>query len=164
MQSDKINEAIKNNDLRGLVSNLVSIDQYKSKMGEDKNMVVVAFKVKDKDPAYDLSQFIETGYTNKVLDVDVSSGPNKDGDYTVYVEAPRDSKLYDTVGSILNDITHVDEEVGSWVFTSYENKSPLEFTKENFSTWVLTSSYDYVVKHDPKAKEISERIKFLNNY
>lgn len=164
MPSDQIKESIKSNDLRALVSPLVSIDQYKSKVGEDKNVVVLAFKVQDKDPAQDLSQFIESGYVNKVVDVDVSTGPDKDGKYTVYVETTRNSDLYNTVGSILSDIQHVDEDVQKWMFTSYEDKSPREFTEENFSNSVICSSYDYVMKHNPEAKQVSERMKFLNDY
>ena len=33
-----LNEAVQYNDLRGLVSNVISIDQYKSKIGDDKNI------------------------------------------------------------------------------------------------------------------------------
>ena len=61
--------SIQNNDLEDLISSVVSIDQYKSKIGKDENVVVIAFDIKDSDPAKDLSQFIETGH--ECIDVDV---------------------------------------------------------------------------------------------
>ncbi|SVC29464.1 uncharacterized protein METZ01_LOCUS282318, partial [marine metagenome] len=61
--------SIQNNDLINLIETTFSVDQYKSKVGDDKNIVVVAFDVKDVDPAKDLSQFIETGHDT--IDVDV---------------------------------------------------------------------------------------------
>ena len=69
----KLFEGLRAGDLKDMVSNRVTIDQYKSKMGEDKSIVVLAFKVKDKFPAIDLMEFIEKGY-NFVLDADMSSG------------------------------------------------------------------------------------------
>ena len=63
MQSEKIKENIEHNDLKALISDVVSIDQYKSKVAKDNKVVVIAFKIKDKDPAHDLSQFLETGHT-----------------------------------------------------------------------------------------------------
>ena len=84
MQSEQqINEGIQNNDLADLVKNTVSIDQYKSKLGKDENVIVIAIEVLNKDPADDLSQFIESGH--KILDVDVSTGPNEEGYYSVSV-------------------------------------------------------------------------------
>jgi hypothetical protein len=161
MQSD-LNESIGHNALRDLIAPIVSIDQYKSKVGTDENVVVVAFKIKDKDPAEDLSQFIESGF--KVLDVDVSQGPDSDGIYTVFVEVERDSKLFSVIDSILNDIKQVDNAIDAWQFTCYESEKVITWSKEAFDENIITSSYDYVIKHNPEAKQISERMKFLNKY
>ena len=163
MQSKQLNENIKHNDLVDLIEDTVSIDQYKSKIGDDAKIVVVAFKVLDLDPAQDLSQFLETGH-KAALDVDVSPGPDEDGKYTVFVELDRNSKLYDTINSIFDDVKRVDTSIGQFKFTSYENTSPVEWTRENFDSNVISSSYDYTIKHNPDAAQISERIKFLNKY
>lgn len=162
MQSDKINEAVSHNDLRSLIDNVVSVDQYKSKIGKDENVVVVAFKVKDKDPAHDLSQFLETGH--ETVDVDISPGPDTDGKYTVFIELERNHNLFDKIEKILNDISKIDNDASEWKFSSYENKNVQDWTKESFNNSVITNSYDYTVKHNPDAKAIAERIKFLNSY
>lgn len=162
MQSKPLNENIKHNDLIDLISPIVSIDQYKSKLGKDENIVVVAFDVADLDPAQDLSQFLETGHD--AIDVDITPGPDADGRYKVFVELERNSKLFDSVQKLIDDIKRVDNSVTDVMFTSYENKQPQQWTRENFDSSVLTSSYDYVLKHNPNAKAITERIRFLNKY
>lgn len=158
----EINESIKHNDLRGLIAPLVSIDQYKSKLGKDENVAVVAFKVQDRDPALDLSQYIESGYD--LLDVDVSPGPDSEGIYTVFVELERNSKLFDTIDTILNDIKQVDNELEGWAFLSYETDGVLAWNEKNFRANVIDDSYKYVLAHNPEAKAISERMNFLKGY
>ena len=154
--------SIQNNDLIDLIETTFSVDQYKSKIGDDKNVVVLAFEVKDPDPAKDLSQFIETGHDT--IDVDVSPGPNKDGNYKVYVELERNSKLFEVIDSILNDITRVDESAKSFKFNAYKSDMPAEWNKANFEANVHSSSYDYTIATNPEAHAITERIKFLNKY
>lgn len=163
MQSDQqINEGLNHNDLKGLISSEISIDQFKSKLGKDENVIVIALKIKDRDPAHDLSQFIESGYT--LLDVDTSPGPDDEGNYTVFVEINRDSNAFNFIETMLSDVQHVDNNISNWTFKSYENKEVSEFNENNFSEGVITDSYQYVIKHNPEAKEIGDRMKFLNNY
>ena len=154
--------SIQNNDLIDLIQSTFSVDQYKSKIGDDKNVVVLAFEVKDADPAKDLSQFIETGHD--CIDVDVSPGPDKDGNYKVFVELQRNSKLFDSIDNILKDITRVDESANSFMFNAYKSDMPSNWNRQNFESSVYSSSYDYEMATNPQAQEISERIKFLNKY
>ena len=157
-----LNEGIQNNDLNSLITDTISIDQFKSKIGSDENVVVVAFEVMDKDPAKDLSMFLETGHD--FLDVDISQGPNKNGKYNVFVELDRDSKLFFNIEKILKDVERVDNNCCDFKFTSYKNTTPTSWSKENFSSRVIDSSLDYVKTYNKQAQEISERIKFLNEY
>tara|TARA_B100000925_G_scaffold266511_1_gene226388 strand:- start:726 stop:1424 length:699 start_codon:yes stop_codon:yes gene_type:complete len=76
------------NDLQFLVDNIVEIDSFKSKMGDDKDIITLAFSVNGDSPAKDLENFIEKGYPF-VLDADVSSGEQSDGSYKVFVEMER---------------------------------------------------------------------------
>lgn len=177
MRSD-VNESIKHNDLRDLIVPLVSIDQYKSKLGEDQNVVVVAFKIKDKDPSEDLSQYIESGYD--CLDVDVSPGPDSDGIYSIFVELERNSKLFEIIDTMLSDVQHIDNSIKKWSFICYDNSAVTEWNKENFDANVISDSYDYVIANDDSAKPIAEvlaiaekisedealarRLKFLTDY
>ena len=80
---------LQKNDLQFLVDNIVEIDSFKSKMGDDKDIITLAFSVNGDSPAKDLENFIEKGYPF-VLDADVSSGEQSDGSYKVFVEMERD--------------------------------------------------------------------------
>ena len=46
-QQYNLKENIKHNDLAELVNTTFSVDQYKSKLGEDENIIVIAFVVMD---------------------------------------------------------------------------------------------------------------------
>lgn len=162
IMKSEINESVKSNDLRGHVNNIISIDQYKSKTGEDKNIIVIAYRVKDKSPAEDLSQFIESGLD--LLDVDISPGPNTDGYYTVYVEIERDSQSISKILKITEDVSRLDEEITEWMFTCYTDKMPKPFSVEAITNAIVTDSYQYTIATNPEAKAISERMKFLNKY
>ena len=74
-------------DLVHLVDNVLEIDSYKSKMGDDAN-IAVSFSVKNKHAADDPNEFIEKGYPF-VLDSDVTVGEQSDGMYRVFVEIER---------------------------------------------------------------------------
>jgi hypothetical protein len=92
MNRQQLNEGLRPLDLKEMVESVFSIDTYKSKMGEDQDVCVLTFKVKDRLPARDLMEFIEKGF-HFVLDSDVSSGENDKGEYFVFVELERSKKL-----------------------------------------------------------------------
>ena len=83
-QKHNLSEGLRSGDLKELVSDLFTVDQYRSKMGEDRDIVVLGFHVRDKNPAADLMEFIERGYTY-ILDADMSTGEESDGQYQVFV-------------------------------------------------------------------------------
>jgi hypothetical protein len=69
------------------------------------------------------------------------------------------------INDILTDIQQVDTEIDFWKFKSYERKGKVSsWTQENFKKHIISSSYEYVITHDPKARKIKERIDFLNKY
>jgi hypothetical protein len=69
-------------------------------MGEDRDVCVLSFQVKDRSPAKDLMEFIEKGYPF-VLDADVSSGENTNGEYAVFVELSRTPKLLEQIKDLI---------------------------------------------------------------
>ena len=83
-----ITESLRTHDLRHFIKKVVDIDSFKSKIGDDEDVVVLTFTVDHEDPAKDLENFIEMGY-DFVLDADVSPGELDDGTYKVYVELER---------------------------------------------------------------------------
>ena len=85
----QVNETLLAGDLKFLVSSVIEIDSYKSKIGDDSKMIVVSFNVDTKEPADDLARFLELGY-DWVVDADVSSGEMDDGDFLVFAECDRE--------------------------------------------------------------------------
>jgi len=75
-------------DLKDLVYYIFEIDNFKSKMGDDKDIITLSFSVKEKEPANDLMNFLEKGY-GFVLDADATAGEQSDGTYKVFVELAR---------------------------------------------------------------------------
>ena len=92
-----VNEGLKAGDLEGVVTKRFSVDQFKSKMGEDKNIMVLAFTVDGQAPAKDLERFAEVGYKS-VLDADATPGTLEDGKHRVFVEFARTPEV---VGQII---------------------------------------------------------------
>ena len=98
--------SLQRHDLKDLVDNVLEIDNYKSKMGADEDIVTVAFATKTKESADDLSSFIERGYTF-VLDADATSGEQSDGTYKVFVEIERSNSIGEQIIELANGIENL---------------------------------------------------------
>lgn len=116
MKIEIINEGLFQNDLENLVKPLISIYEYESKIQDDS--VVIAFFVKNKDAADDLSIFLERTSITEILDTEASSAPDEDGDYLVFVEMTNniDAKIVLKLLTIVNYLSKNKE----WVFEGYK--------------------------------------------
>ena len=106
-----VKEGLKSGDLEGVVNKRFSIDQFKSKMGDDKNIMVLAFTVDGMAPAKDLERFAEAGYKS-ILDADATPGTLEDGKHKVFVEFARESSVVKNIISFLEDLkklTNIEE-------------------------------------------------------
>ena len=90
-------------DLKHLVYDIFEIDSFKSKMGDDKNIVVMSLSARTKESANDLMNFIEKGYSF-VLDADTTSGEQADGTYKVFVEMERNKEVPKQVVEIIDGV------------------------------------------------------------
>src|SRR6056300_365052 len=111
--------SLQSNDLKDFVNEIFTIDSYKSKMGQDKEIAVLAFEVKTQEPAKDLMNFIEKGY-DFVLDADVSTGENRKGKYDVFVEMERDRHLPKRIADILEEVSKL-TGIENWKYRYYKN-------------------------------------------
>lgn len=93
-------DSLQSGDLRDLVKHVFEVDNYRSKMGDDKDIVVLSFTVEHKSPAEDLVSFIEKGY-QFVLDADMTPGELSDGKYRVFVEMQRTPKVAEQINDLL---------------------------------------------------------------
>jgi len=140
-QHQQLNEGLRPLDLKEMVYPLFDIDTYRSKMGEDRDVCVISFQVKDRAPAKDLMEFIEKGF-DYVLDSDVSSGENEKGDYWVFVELPRDGHLTEHIKEItygVNKLTGID----NWKFKYHKQNQVHDLSEENLKKVIPSSPGEY---------------------
>ena len=122
------------NDLRSLVYDIFEIDSYKSKMGEDKAIVVLSFSTKSQEPANDLMNFLEKGYPF-VLDADVTSGEQPDGTYKVFVEIQRGRDIPDQITEIVDGVKKL-ADLDELKFRYYKSFNSLTADGQNIAETV----------------------------
>lgn len=135
-------DSLQKGDLRNLVSHIFEVDSYKSKMGDDKDVVVLSFTVESYDPANDLVGFIEKGY-QFVLDADMTPGELSNGKYKVFVELPRDNHVSENIINILYGVGKL-SDIEKFKFRYYKSFDSKEAIKEQL---------DEVIPNSPQAYE-----------
>ena len=132
------------NDLAHMVDNIIEIDSYKSKMGNDSDIVTLAFSIHGNEPAKDLENFIEKGYPF-VLDADVTSGEQSDGTYKVFVEIERTKDIPMQIIEIADGVSKL-SDLEKMKFRYYKNFKSKDLDEENLATIpVDKESYDIAV-------------------
>jgi|TARA_A200000159_G_C7333615_1_gene344102 hypothetical protein len=144
---------LRQHDLEYTIDNVFEIDSYKSKMGEDSDIVTLSFAVKGDQPAKDLVKFIETGY-DFVLDADKTSGEQSDGKYRVFVEIERSKKSPNQILEILDGVKKI------------SNQEDLRFRYyKNFRSHTADeSSINEHLPLDPGAYDIKTNETHMENY
>ena len=143
----RVDEGLRYEELRGLVSSKLSIDQYTPKIGSAEETVVVAFTVTYQEPAQDLRDFIETSDLEH-MDIEASSTPEPDGSFRVFVEFTRDVALYRKIKLMLDAINQVVGLEKNWRYVAFRQQGEVhKFTEENFNNDVLTTKTEYLEKY-----------------
>lgn len=140
----KLKEGLNRHDLKGYVSEYFTIDRYKSKMGEDADIVVLGFRVNEKYPAIDLMEFIEKGY-NFILDADMSAGEEMDGHYQVFVEMERTPNLPGHLRVLLSGLSQLCD-CYNWKFRYQKSNGAVPFSEEKILEHVPMTRNDYANK------------------
>ena len=119
----------------------VHIDEFSSKMGEDADVIVVSFFVRDKQAAKDLMNWFEKGY-DFVLDADQSPGEIKPNRYLVYLEMRRRNAAPGQIDEILKDLNTLTEyEPDDWIMVYKKQKH--EWSPETFAKLVPLTPNEY---------------------
>lgn len=141
--SQQLNEELLAGDLKMLVDNIFEIDSYKSKMGSDKDIVVLSFTVEQNEPADDLVNFIERGY-GFVLDADKTPGELNDGKYKVFVEMERNRHVPDNIMELLDGVGKLCE-IDNFKFRYYKSFNSVNVSAEALGEAIPISKEDYEV-------------------
>lgn len=139
-----LSEGLRSGDLREFVSEVFTVDQFKSKMGEDSDIVVISFRVREKHPAMDLVEFIEKGY-KFILDADMSAGEENDGQYQVFVEMERTPELPSQMRDLLGGVGQLCG-TKDWRFRYQKSPKSVEFNEESVVEHIPTTPEAYAAK------------------
>jgi len=155
-----INEGLKAGDLDGVVNKRFSVDQFKSKMGEDRNIMVLAFTVDGMAPAKDLEKFAETGY-KEILDADATPGTLEDGKHKVFVEFARTEQVDQHIAKFLDDLKKL-TNIEIFEFTYHKDPTPFEASAKNLSDILPRTPIAYTQK--TQAMKLGEIKSFFDKF
>ena len=132
------------NDLQDLVDSIFEIDSFKSKMGNDSDIIVLSFSTKNQDSATDLENFLEKGYPF-VLDADATKGEQSDGMYKVFVEIERDKDSPTHIYEMVDGITKI-AGLDGMKFRYYKSFKSHDATDTNIAEMVPTDKDSYEIR------------------
>ena len=143
-----ITESLHSQDLKHLVKKVFEIDSYRSKIGDDQDVVVVSFTVDQEDPAKDLENFVEMGY-DFVLDADVSPGETDDGNYKVFIELERSRHTAEQIVELMSGIEQL-TGMSDMRFRYFKSFKSQDANLENLTAAIPVDkdAYDIATKRD----------------
>lgn len=139
-------------DLQGMMKPTIHIDEFSSKMGDDDEIVVASFFVRDRQAAEDLTSWFEKGY-DFILDADMSPGEVKPNRYLVYVEMKRRSTTGARLNEIIQDFDTLTEYEGSQWTMHYDGKDH-PWSTETFKNLVPDSPAEYRARKEAGLNEM----------
>ena len=140
MSKFNLTEGLGYKDLAGMMKSTMYVDDFSSKMGDDDEIVVASFYVRDRQAAVDLVNWFEKGY-DFVLDADRSPGELEKNRYLVYVELRRRTTAARNIEALLDDMSTLCEfSPEDWTF---------EFRDDDYA-WDL-DVFSRVVPLSPRA-------------
>jgi hypothetical protein len=145
-------EGLQYKDMEGLLKPEIHVDEFTSKMGDDDDIIVVSFFVRDQQASKDLMNWFEKGY-DFIVDSDKSPGEIKPGRFLVYIEIRRRSTAGAHVQQLLDDLATLTEfEPKDWTMVYEGEKVP--FSQEEFEKLVPLTPKEYRQKHDGDLNEM----------
>jgi hypothetical protein len=153
-QPRQLSEGLQYRDLEGMLKPTIHVDEFASKMGDDSDVIVISFFVRDKSAAKDLMGWFEKGY-DFVIDADQSPGEIKPDRYLVFVEIRRRSAAPRNVTELLDDLSTLTEfSQDDWIM-HYDGKT-YPYTEEQFAKLVPLSPDQYRKSTDSELNDIRE--------
>ena len=154
--NNQLFEGLEYGDLKRLVHPKLHIDEFKSKMGDDADVIVLSFKVREKIPAEDLSAFVERGY-DWVLDSDTGAGDFEDGEFLVFVEMDRSPHAVRHIMKLMEDVLNLTEQkLSDWRFQYAKDSKEYPITEDNIRHVVPLTSNMYISQYGDDDKEDEE--------
>ena len=151
--NNPLSESLNFKDMEGLLKPTSHVDEFSSKMGDDDDIIVISFFVRDAQAARDLMNWFEKGY-DFVLDADRSPGEIRPGRYLVYVEIRRRSTAGGHVEQLLNDLNTLTEYAGSQDWTMHYKGKEVPFSRDVFDGMVPLTPKSYRDRYEKELNEV----------
>ncbi len=142
-------------DLEGQIDPTVSVDEYAANMGDDDEIVTLAFTVKGQQASEDLVDWFERGY-DYVLDSEVSDGQVSKGKYLVFVEMNRRTTVPERIVEIIEDMETLTQlPVEDWTITV--DKKEYKADVDQLKQVIILSPSKYRQMHEEDLNEMRNR-------
>ena len=151
--NNQLFESLGFRDLEGLLKPTIHVDEFSSKMGDDDDIIVISFFVRDAQAAKDLMMWFEKGY-DFVLDADRSPGEIRPGRYLVYVELRRRSTAGGNVEQLLDDLNTLTEFEDSTAWTMHYRGKEIPFSRDEFDSTVPLTPRAYRERYEKDLNEV----------
>lgn len=149
-----LTEGLDYHDLVNQIIPKITVDEYAAKMGDDDEIVTLAFIVKGRQVGEDLTDWLEKGY-DYVLDAQVSDGELTPGKYLVFAEMDRRTAVPKRIIEIIQDmVTLTDLPVKEW--TIVINDEEYEPDEKILSQVMILSPHEYRQKKESGLNEMRE--------
>lgn len=152
----KIIEGLRQNDLKYLVSNYISIDQYTSKLDDDN--ITVAFFCNEKEVAEDLRDFIEKVYYIEIRDIEISDSLTDDNKFILFVEFERNINFPKILMDMIDSVNKVSGNK-EWKFKTFGMTDKEDLNSETLKANVRLSKYRNSVNEEETLKDKKEEEK-----
>lgn len=151
--NNQLFESLTFKDFEGLMKPTIHVDEFSSKMGDDDDIIVISFFVRDQQVAKDLMMWFEKGY-DFVLDADRSPGEIRPGRYLVYVEIRRRSTAGGHVEQLLDDLNTLTEFENSSAWTMHYRNKEIPFSRDTFDSTVPLTPKSYRERYEKDLNEV----------
>lgn len=147
-------ESLEYKDMVGMMKPQIHVDEFTSKMGDDEDIVVISFFVRDRQAAEDLVVWFEKGY-EWILDSDRSPGEIRPGRYLVFIEARRRRRLAQQLQELLEDLDTLTEyKIQDWKM--HVNDQLVPWSTDTFRELVPLSPQQYRERQDQRQQDLNE--------
>jgi hypothetical protein len=147
-----LSEGLQYKDLDGMMKSTIHVDEFAAKMGDDDDIIVISFFVRDLQAAKDLVAWFEKGY-DFVLDADRSPGEIKPSRYLVYLEMRRRKSAAGNVQQLLDDLSTLTEfEPNQWRM-HYKGRDH-DWSEETFAKLVPLTPDAYRAENETELNDV----------
>lgn len=147
--------SLQQKDLKGVVTNEISIDEFEPKTGEKENVAVFGFYVTEKQVGEDLANFLEKS-TFDFRDVEVTPNPNPENLYMVFVEVDRDPGMVGMLREVAKDLLNITGKV-EWKGKPLLSDQTFDLNDPQLEGLVKTTPEEYVTKDEHEANMKQEK-------